>query len=713
MGKEEKTRQELLLEIEELRARLEEAEETLRAIRSGEVDAVIVSGPQGEQVYTLKGADHTYRLLIEQMKEGAATLAADGTILYCNRRLGDMLQMPLEQVIGSSIYGVVAPADWQLCEALLQQGSQGAAKGELAFCARDGTRVPVHISASALHIEDVQVLCTVVTDLTEQKRHEEIVAAERLARSILDQAAEVIVVCDEEGQIIRASQMAYQLCGQNPMLQPFETVFPFRIGSIRRVVSEESLPSGEDVGGEGEPFSLVSVLRGERFQGVEAGFVRPDGQRFNLLVNAGPLRGTEGQMLGCVITLTDITERVQTEEALWESEQWLYTTLRSIGDGVIATDVKGLVTLMNSVAEDLTGWDEGDAWGRPLEDVFNIINEQTREPAENPVARVLREGVVVGLANHTILVAKDGTKRALADSAAPIKDQEGNIIGVVIVFRDITERRQAEQALRKYSEQLEEMVQERTQELREAQEELVRNEKLAVLGQLAGGVSHELRSPLGMISSAAYYLSRLLKEPQPDVKETLEILTREVRVSERIIASLLDFARTETPIRRKVDLNKVIRETLSQAAVPHSVEVVCQLDESLPTIQADPEQLSRVFGNMILNAIEAMPEGGRLVVESKIAEPGWMAVSFKDTGVGISEENLGKIFEPLFTTKTRGLGLGLALAKILAKGHDGTIEAESAVGTGSTFTVRLPATGESTPSPSSLSGQDDTEGTEK
>jgi len=330
------------------------------------------------------------------------------------------------------------------------------------------------------------------------------------------------------------------------------------------------------------------------------------------------------------------------------------------------------------------------------------------------VARVLREGVVVGLANHTILIAKDGTKRPLADSAAPIKDQEGNIIiGAVIVFRDITERRQAEQALRKYSEQLEEMVQKRTQELREAQEELVRKERLAVLGQLAGGVSHELRSPLGAISSAAYYLNRLLKEPQPDVKETLEILIKEVRVSERIISSLLDFARKETPIRRKVDLNKVIRETLSQVAVPHSVEVVCQLGESLPTIQADPEQLGRVFGNITLNAIQAMPEGGRLVIESKIAEPGWMAVSFKDTGVGISEENLWKIFEPLFTTKTRGLGLGLALANILVKGHDGTIEAESEVGTGSTFTVRLPATRESAPSPSSLSGQDDTEGTEK
>ena len=131
--------------------------------------------------------------------------------------------------------------------------------------------------------------------------------------------------------------------------------------------------------------------------------------------------------------------------ALRESEQWLSTTLRNIGDAVIATDAKGLVTLMNPVAEDLTGWDEAEAVGKPLEDVFNIINEQTGEPAENPAARVLREGLVVGMANHTVLIAKDGAKRPIADSGVPMRDAEGNIIGTVMIFRNITERKQAEE----------------------------------------------------------------------------------------------------------------------------------------------------------------------------------------------------------------------------------------------------------------------------
>jgi len=262
---------------------------------------------------------------------------------------------------------------------------------------------------------------------------------------------------------------------------------------------------------------------------------------------------------------------------------------------------------------------------------------------------------------------------------------------------EIAERVRAEEVLKEYSGQLEEMVEKRTKELRDAQEQLVRRERLAVLGQLAGGVGHELRNPLGAIKNAAYFLNMVIEDPDPEVKETLEILDKEVGTCAKIISSLLDFARPKPLVRRKVDVNEVVQEALSRTTVPENVEVVSQLGEALPAILADPDQLTQVFSNIILNGIQAMPEGGQLVVKTSEVSgklpKSEVAVSITDTGVGISEEDLEKIFEPLFTTKAKGIGLGLAVTKTLVEGHGGSIEVESTVGEGSTFTVRLPNKG--------------------
>jgi two-component system NtrC family sensor kinase len=232
------------------------------------------------------------------------------------------------------------------------------------------------------------------------------------------------------------------------------------------------------------------------------------------------------------------------------------------------------------------------------------------------------------------------------------------------------------------------------------QARLVRSEKLAILGQLAGGVSHELRNPLGVIKNAVYFLNMVLDASDPKIKEMLEILTQEVAKSERIISDLLDFARTKPPIRRKVAINEVIQETLSLIEVPGNIQVISRLEQKLPLILADPGQLDQIFSNIIHNGIQAMtssssvetPEGGQLTIETRLESQEWLAVTIADTGVGISPENMEKIFEPLFTTKAKGIGLGLAIVKTLVEGHGGTIEAESegVPGKGSRFTVKLP-----------------------
>ncbi len=292
------THKDLLAENIDLRLRLEEAEDTLRATRSGEVDAFVVSGPEGDQVFTLKGAEKPYRILVETMNEGAATLAADGSILYCNKRLADMLQVPLEKLLGTQLAAYVAPADQTLFLARMGKFTDGCDKDEIRMISGTGNAVAVIISYCAVDLSGSHGISMVVTDLTQQKRNEENMAAEKLARSIIEQAGEAIVVCDEGGRITRASRLVHQLCNGNPLLQPFNELFKLRIIESDRL------------------FSVLSPLHGDCFENVEVEFMRSDEQIFTLLLNARPLLIVQDHIIGCVVTLTDISERKRAEEEI-------------------------------------------------------------------------------------------------------------------------------------------------------------------------------------------------------------------------------------------------------------------------------------------------------------------------------------------------------------------------------------------------------------
>jgi len=300
-------------------------------------------------------------------------------------------------------------------------------------------------------------------------------------------------------------------------------------------------------------------------------------------------------------------------------------------------------------------------------------------------------------------MGKDGRPFPIEASGALIRDRKGKAIGFVSIYRDISQRKQLEKEKEEYALELEAKIEEvetARSELQEAQEKLVRTEKLAAIGELSGGVGHELRNPLGAIKNVAYLLNMALKQPEPLVKESLEILDKEVARSEQIISSLLDYGRPRLPTQQMLSINHLTQNALFGAKVPEKVEVVSQLDESLPAIAADKDQLGIVFGNIITNAIQAMREGGKLVVKSKVLGPAWLAVSFADTGIGIPKENLEKLFEPMFTTRGNGVGLGLAITKALVEMHGGAIEVQSQVGKGSTFTVKLPTTEEKVQKPS-------------
>lgn len=267
------------------------------------------------------------------------------------------------------------------------------------------------------------------------------------------------------------------------------------------------------------------------------------------------------------------------------------------------------------------------------------------------------------------------------------EDEVGQLAGTFNQMIDSLGR--ADKQLKEYSEQLEEMVEKRTQELQDAQEQLIRQEKLAVLGQLAGGVGHELRNPLGAISNSVYLLRLVLDEPNDTALEYLNIISDEVNIADKIVEDLLDFARTKGPARMATDVKSLVELVLSRLAIPGSIHPIIQINQDLPAVFIDHSQISMVLINILTNAFQSMPDGGDLGIKASDDE-GFIVLSIIDSGIGIPVENLNKIFQPLFTTKTRGIGLGLAISKNLVEANGGSILVESQVGKGSTFSLLLP-----------------------
>ncbi len=368
----------------------------------------------------------------------------------------------------------------------------------------------------------------------------------------------------------------------------------------------------------------------------------------------------------------------KTEEA-YAREQWLSTTLRSIGDAVIACDTDGNVVFMNAVAEQLTGWTEEDAHGLSLHKVFPIFNEDTRAVVENPVDKVRRLGTVVGLANHTFLVAKDGSEICIDDSGAPIRDSAGQMIGIVLVFRDITERRLSEGAL-------------------------MRAEKLAAAGRLAASVAHEVNNPLEGLTNLVYLAHR--SEEIDEIRRLLTQAEDELGRIAHITRQSLGFYReTSSPTQfRPATIVHEVAEFYTSRATHLGITFVVNAATDREVLGAAGE-LRQILSNLIANSLDACSRGATIRIEASAAidprtpsRPG-VRITIADTGLGIRPEHLNSIFEPFFTTKKdTGTGLGLWVSRELVEKHGGSLRVRSSVEqtkSGTVFSIFLPQQGRS------------------
>ena len=517
-------------------------------------------------------------------------------------------------------------------------------------------------------------------------------------------------------------QRGYLLAGERPYLEPYEQAvarFPAQITRLRQLTIDNPPQTAHVLKLEQLAAERLAELRQglERFQAEtdksratqlsRQYLLRGEGKRLMDLVRdevygmqqleralltrreAASRANTRtalastvvGLGLGLVLTTMVITlvarnlaARQRAADVLHAERERFRTTLTSIGDAVVVTDAQGRITLLNPVAQALTGW-SAEALGQPLEAVFYIVNETTRKAVENPVSQVIRLGAIVGLANHTVLIAKDGTELAIDDSGAPIRDAHGRIVGVVLVFRDITQRRGSERALEDADRR--------------------KDEFLAML-------AHELRNPLAPIRNAAHTLA-LLGTGDDRVRWVSSVIERQVGLMTRLVDDLLDVSRITSG---KITLQRAtvsVREVLAQAvetarplAESRGQALEVDVPEDSAWVDGDPARLAQAVGNLLDNAIKYTDDGGRIGLRARV-EADEVVIVVEDSGVGVDPELLPHVFD-LFIQADRslerkqgGLGLGLTLVRRLVEMHGGRVEAASAgPGLGSAFTIRLP-----------------------
>ena len=670
---------------------------------------------------TLHKSEVRYRTMFEHLPIGIGLATPDGHVLAYNRAIGQMVgysSAELGQINLRDTYQDPEPRT-----ALLQKlETDGHVRDfEVALKRRDGTPYYANLSVTPIVIEGEKVLVTVAEDITARVQAEK---ARRRAEARVAHLNVVLRVIRSVNQLIvrekQRDRLAQGICdllvhtrgfngawiiltgatsGSTIAAQAgfsdeaFATwVDDFERGELASCCREAQASAGalltRDVPTHCATCPLAHVYPADAvlticltYQGQQYGFlsVSAPAQSLTDKEEMSLFTETAGDIAFALYIITLEEHRQSTEVQLREDEALLRVIAQNYPRSYLSIIEQDL-TIGFTAGQEFTkqNLDPNQFVGLSLERVFG---EHTP---------VVREHYLKTFEGQEQTFELFINNQHQLYRTVPLYAQDGTVPRILAVVENITKRKQAEAALRAYSELLEDMVSDRTAELEKAQERLARQERLAFLGKLAGGISHELRNPLGAIKNAVYFLDIAMENPAPEVKETLEILKSEVLRSERIITSLLDFAHPTSTRRCVVDLNAVVREALAHVTVPENVTVEQQLDVKVPTILADPDQLVQVFGNLMLNAVQAMPEGGQLTITTASAEAGWVQVTVTDTGEGISEENMDNLFEPLFTTKAKGIGLGLVITKNLVDAHHGIIEAHSKVEEGSTFIVKLP-----------------------
>ncbi len=639
---------------------------------------------------------------------GDAVIATDekGNITFLNPEAERLTGWRLEEARGlqlPQVFRIINESTRQAVESpvekVIRSGFVVGLANHALLVSRDGRQIPIDDSAAPIRKLDGPLLGVVLVfrDVTEQRRAQQVKA--HLA-AIVEFSGDVMITKNLDGIILSWNAAAQRLFGYRA-----EEI----VGKHVTILFPPDRLREED-------HILNSLREGRPVERLETVRVAKSGKHIPVAVSVSPLKDSEGHVIGASKVIHDITDLVAAREALTKEKEVLATTLASIGDGVIVTDEQGRVTFMNQEAERLTGWSNSQAAGRPLVDVFRIVNETSRKTVENPVEKVLRLGKVVGLANHTVLIAKSGCEFPIDDSAAPIRRPHGPIHGVVLVFRDFSERKQDEQKLREAHAQLadravhlESLVNQRTARLTEMVNELQ---------HVSYAIVHDMRAPLRAMNTFAVEIIDGLSEGRPPCQlqdDCRRIITAAARL-DKLIQDTLNYTKAvlrEVPLQ-PVDLSVLLPALIESYPNLQSRNADITIENHLPVVLGEESLLTQCFSNLLGNAVKFVAKGVRpkvIIRAEPIAPPAgdgepakpatasespngqFVRITIADNGIGLppqAQRRLFGMFERL-TSDYEGTGIGLAIVRKVAERMGGRVGAESEPGKGSRFWVELRA----------------------
>jgi PAS domain S-box-containing protein len=659
--------------------------------------AVVINGRRQLAIRALEEANHAYRHLLDSVPDSVYIFAADGSILETNSAAATNTGYSRAELCSRKVADLVVPEFAHLAppriEAILEQGRL---LFESEHYTRDGRRLPLEVSAQVAEFHGRPCIISINRDITLRKHNErelhiqamtlEQEVAERQqvsedlrlerdnVRALFDAAPVGMLLIDETISVIDSNSTMNRL-----IRQPVEEILGLRPGSA---LSCQNASAGE-LCGTSEDCSAchiregvsVALARGVSTQGLEIQHTVRQADRTQVVwlrFSVVPVHFSGKRH--ALVAIDDVSQQREMELQVLAEKERLAVTLASLGEGVITTDTAGNITLMNQAAQSLTGWDGQEALGKPLAQVFRLLRKSNGQPVPD-LHLVGEDAATLEAGGHVLLLGMHGRALHLTGTRAPMRDHQRRSIGQVLVFRDTTEKHELEN-------------------------ELFQARKLDSLGVLAGGLAHDLNNLLTAIIgniSIAELKARGNDELQP-------FLARALKASERtgdLTHQLLTFAKGGAPVKKITSLENIVKESAEFALRGSNIRLCYQIAEQIQPVAVDLGQMSQVVNNLVINAKQAMPEGGILQIAMENLEgpclPGGspqgrcVRVSVQDQGGGIPAENLERIFDPYFTTKKSGSGLGLASVHAIIAKHDGTLKVESRVGEGTTFSFVIPA----------------------